>query len=72
VGHYFALKLPSGGSIFRAYFQPPTPACALLVPERSDFLEGDTPAAAKVEALLARALEATGSDAPSTAGALVP
>ena len=43
-----------------------------LVPERSDFLEGDAPAAAKVEAFLARALEATGSDAPSTAGALVP
>ena len=47
---------------------PPTP----LVPERTDFLEGDAPAAAKVEAFLARALEATGSDAPSTAGALVP
>ena len=42
------------------------------MPERSDFLEGDAPAAAKVEAFLARALEATGSDAPSTAGALVP
>ncbi|MBV8266842.1 MAG: tyrosine-type recombinase/integrase, partial [Planctomycetaceae bacterium] len=39
---------------------------------RSEFLEGDAPAAAKVEAFLARALEATGSDAPSTAGALVP
>ena len=43
-----------------------------LLPERSDFLEGDAPAAAKVEAFLARALEATGSDAPTTAGALVP
>ena len=43
-----------------------------LVPERSDFLEGDAPAAAKVEAFLARALEATGGDAPTTAGALVP
>ena len=43
-----------------------------LVPERTDFLEGDAPAAAKVEAFLARALEATGSEAPSTAGALVP
>ena len=42
------------------------------MPERTDFLEGDAPAAAKVEAFLARALEATGSDAPSTAGALVP
>ena len=30
------------------------------MPERSDFLEGDAPAAAKVEAFLARALEATG------------
>ena len=43
-----------------------------LVPERSDFLEGDAPAATKVEAFLARALEATGSDALTTAGALVP
>src|SRR6478752_290764 len=43
-----------------------------LVPERSDFLEGDSLAAARVEAFLARALEATGSDANLTAGALVP
>ena len=43
-----------------------------LVPERSDFLEGDAPAAAKVEAFLARALDATGSNANITAGALVP
>jgi hypothetical protein len=43
-----------------------------LVPERSDFLEGDAPAAARVKAFLARALEATGTDAPTTAGALVP
>jgi site-specific recombinase XerD len=42
------------------------------VPERTDFLEGDAPAATKVEAFLARALEATGGDAPTTAGALVP
>ena len=42
------------------------------MPERSDFLEGDVPDAAKVEAFLARALEATGSEAPTTAGALVP
>ena len=34
-------------------------------------LEGDAPAAAKVEAFLARALEATGSNANITAGALV-
>jgi hypothetical protein len=42
------------------------------VPEQSDFLEGDAPAADRVEAFLARALEATGGDAPTTAGALVP
>src|SRR5512147_3151407 len=45
---------------------------APLVPERTDFLEGDAPAAAKVEAFLARALEATGSEAPSTAGRWCP
>src|SRR3954447_7266782 len=43
-----------------------------LVPERTDVLAGDAPAAARVEAFLARALEATGGDAPTTAGALVP
>jgi hypothetical protein len=42
-----------------------------LVPERSDFLEGDSPAAEKVEAFLANALAATGG-ANITAGALVP
>ncbi len=51
---------------------PSAPARAALVPERSDFLEGDSPAADRVEAFLARALEATGGDAPTTAGALVP
>ena len=51
---------------------PTPPRRTPLLPERSDFLEGDAPAAAKVEAFLARALEATGSDAPTTAGALVP
>jgi hypothetical protein len=50
---------------------PSAPARAPLLPERSDFLEGDTPAADRVQAFLARALEATGSDAPTTAGALV-
>ena len=50
----------------------PAPPRAPLLPERSDFLEGDAPAAAKVEAFLARALAATGSDATITAGALVP
>ena len=43
-----------------------------LVPERSDFLDGDAPAADKVQAFLAQALAATGTDAPTTAGALVP
>ena len=43
-----------------------------LLPERSDFLEGDAPAAAKVEAFLAQAFAATGSDSPERAGALVP
>src|SRR5918997_175979 len=51
---------------------PAVPARVPLVPERSDFLEGDAPAAGKVEAFLARALEATGGDSPTTAGALVP
>ena len=32
----------------------PAPPRTPLVPERSDFLEGDAPAAAKVEAFLAR------------------
>src|SRR4051795_13614674 len=43
-----------------------------LVPERSDFLDGDAPAEAKVQAFLARALEASGGAADRTAGALVP
>jgi integrase/recombinase XerD len=51
---------------------PSAPARSPLVPERSDFLEGDAPAAEKVEAFLANALAATGGDAPTTAGALVP
>jgi hypothetical protein len=42
------------------------------VPERSDFLDGDAPAGAKVQAFLDRALEASGSAADRTAGALVP
>jgi integrase/recombinase XerD len=50
----------------------PAPRRPPLLPERSDFLDGDVPASEKVEAFLARALEATGSDAPTTAGALVP
>ena len=43
---------------------------APLLPERSDFLEGDAPAAEKVEAFLAQAFAATGSASP--AQALVP
>src|SRR5438874_1341294 len=50
----------------------PAPPRAPLVPERTEFLEGDIPAADKVQAFLANALAATGSDAPTTAGALVP
>jgi len=49
------------------------PKRAPLMPERSDFLEGDAPTATKVEAFLARALEAAGSNAPTNAAeALVP
>ena len=42
-----------------------------LLPERSDFRDGDAPAADKVAALLANALEASDGSA-SVAGALVP
>jgi site-specific recombinase XerD len=50
-----------------------TPALARppLVPERSDFFEGDAPAADKVQAFLANALEASDGSA-GVAGALVP
>jgi len=50
----------------------PAPPHTPLMPERTDFLEGDAPAASKVEAFLARALDATGSNTNITAGALVP
>ena len=40
-----------------------------LLPERSDFLEGDAPAAEKVEAFLARAFSATDGDTPARRGA---
>jgi hypothetical protein len=43
-----------------------------LVPELSDFLDGEALAAAKVAAFLTRALEATGSAADQSAAALVP
>ena len=52
--------------------RPPAPARPPLVPEGSDFLEGDAPAANKVQAFLARALDATGTDADQAAAALVP
>ena len=42
-----------------------------LLPERSDFLDGDAPAADKVATFLANALEAS-AGAASVAGALVP
>ena len=47
------------------------PKAPPLLAERTDFLEGDAPAAAKVETFLAQARAATGSGTP-TAGALVP
>ena len=46
------------------------PRSTPLLAERSDFLEGDAPAAEKVEAFLAQAFAATGSASP--AQALVP
>ena len=46
----------------------PPPKRVPLVPERSEFLEGDAPAAAKMEAFLAHALEAAGGDTTTTAG----
>jgi hypothetical protein len=42
------------------------------VPERSNFLDGDAPAADKVAAFLTRALDATGSNAQDVGAALVP
>ena len=55
---------------------PALPSRPTLVPENSDFFEGDAPAADKVQAFLANALEACGGSATdgsaSVAGALVP
>src|ERR1700721_135437 len=48
------------------------PKAPPLLAERTDLLEGDAPPAAKVEAFLSQALAASGGDAPTTAGALVP
>ena len=50
----------------------PAPARPPLLSQWTDLLGGDAPAAAKFEAFLARAPEATGGDDPATAGALVP
>ena len=52
--------------------RPSAPARPALVPERSDFLDGDAPAADKIAAFLTRALEATGNAADQAAAALVP
>jgi hypothetical protein len=50
----------------------PPPHRSPLLPERSEFLDGDAPAAEKVATFLARALEATGTDADRAAAALDP
>jgi site-specific recombinase XerD len=60
---------PDGQTDVPAVMPPKRPP---LVPERSDFLDGDAPAAARVEEFLARALGAAGGSAPTAAGALVP
>jgi integrase/recombinase XerD len=66
-GHETTLPaaLPAGA-------EPAPPRTPPLLPERNDFLEGDAPAAAKVEAFLTQAFAATGGDALGAAGALVP
>jgi site-specific recombinase XerD len=51
---------------------PARPHRPPLVPERSDFLDGDAPAADKVADFLTRALQASGSAAGQAAAALVP
>jgi hypothetical protein len=48
------------------------PKAPPLLAERSDFLDGDAPATAKVEDFLARDLQAAGGNAPNAAEALVP
>jgi integrase/recombinase XerD len=55
-----------------AHEDEPAPRHVPLVPERSDFLDGDRPAADKVQAFLAGALQALSSQAHTIAGALVP
>jgi hypothetical protein len=51
---------------------PAVPVPAPLVPERSDFLEGDEPAAAKVAEFLSRALPVNPGGPVTTVEALVP
>src|SRR5512143_3003469 len=50
--------------------EPAPPRTPPLLPERTEFLDGESPAPAKVEAFLAQAFAASGSDGP--AKALVP
>ena len=58
-----AAALPAGA-------EPAPPRTLPLLPERTEFLDGESPAPAKVEAFLAQAFAASGSDGP--ARALVP
>ena len=51
---------------------PPLPRPRVLLPERSDFLAGEEPAADKVEAFLSKALAAIAANPGGTAHALVP
>src|SRR3974377_1123356 len=58
-----AAALPAGP-------EPAPPRTPPLLPERTEFLDGESPAPAKVEAFLAKAFAASGSESP--AQALVP
>ena len=50
----------------------PSPRPRVLLPERSDFLAGDEPAADKVEQFLSKALATIAANPDGTAHALVP
>ncbi len=63
--------LPAPATSAGQALPPAAPSRPPLLPERSDFLDGDAPAADKVAAFLAQALEAS-DQAASVAGALVP
>jgi integrase/recombinase XerD len=74
-------QLPAPLSAQPVAFPPPATSAgqalprrqhAPLLPERSDFLEGDEPAADKVEAFLAKALPAVATNPKTVAHALVP